>query len=73
MVAELGAHPAVPVELIAVGVTLGVVEGVAEGVETGGALVAVGDGVGDGIRKQPARSVAALLATTANSAIGTSR
>jgi hypothetical protein len=71
IVAEFGAHPAVPVELMAVGVTLGVADGVLELVEIGGAPVAVG--VGDGMRKHPLSRSALLLAITANSAIGTSR
>jgi hypothetical protein len=73
MLAEFAGHPA-PVAvavLVAVGVGLGDADGVLELVDTGGAPVAVG--AGDGMRKQPLRITAALLTTTANSAIGTSR
>jgi hypothetical protein len=59
-VAELAEHPA------AVGVAVSVGVEVADGV---GELV----GSGFGMRKHPLSSNAALLATTANSATGTSR
>jgi hypothetical protein len=73
-VAELAGHPAPVAVAVAVAVGVGVELGGA-GVFVvsvgGGALVGAGDG--DGIRKQPLSSSAALLATTANSAMGMSR
>jgi hypothetical protein len=72
MVAELAGHPAAlgVLLLVDVGVALGVAGEFVVSVG-GGALVGVGEG--DGMRKQPLSSSAALLATTAKSAIGTSR
>jgi hypothetical protein len=71
MVAEFAAHPAavgMPV-LVAVGVDDA--DGVVILMDSVGGGGPVGDG--DGMRKQPLSRSAALLATTANRARGTSR
>jgi hypothetical protein len=74
MVAELAAHAAAVAVPVGVGMGTGVAVWLGTGlvVDVAGAGVSVSCGV-TGMRKHPLRRSAVLLATTANSASGTSR